>query len=466
MRFAVPVLLLVVVSSVLSGQQAAPPPATPPAVPAPAPRPAGRPRDVLFRMHLVDSTWCETVGIADFNRDGRLDLVSCENWYESPASAFGSGAASPTSGGAGAAWTRHRIREINFTGAYVDNFSDLPLDVDGDGYTDVIQIAYFDRRLLWVKNPGRAGGAWTEHDIDRIGPTEFAFLVDLDNDGKANELLPQFTGAAGAATQWYRLQNGTFTKHVVSSRSYGHGIGVGDVNRDGRNDILVPAGWLESPANPLADGEWTLHETDWSQLRIPVGPAAVAPPAAIAPGALPAAAGPPPRPAEFGFMHVLDVNGDGRNDVVTTMAHSYGVLAFEQLADGRWQQRLIDNTWAQSHASAVADLNGDGQPDLVTGKRYWARGTASDASEREPLGLYWYEFRRRESAPPAAAPGAPAAVAIEWVKHIIDYGGRAGGGLQIRVVDLDGNGDLDVVSGGKSGLFVAENLTKAGAGRK
>src|SRR6187399_520247 len=95
-RFAVPVLLLlVVVSSAPSGQQAAPPPVTPPAAPAPAPRPAGRPRDVLFRMHLVDSTWCETVGIADFNRDGRLDLVSCENWYEGPASAFGSGAASP-----------------------------------------------------------------------------------------------------------------------------------------------------------------------------------------------------------------------------------------------------------------------------------------------------------------------------------------------------------------------------------
>lgn len=97
-------------------------------IPGPAPlKPASRPRDVPFRLHMVDSTWCETVGAADFNRDSRLDLVACEYWYEA------------------SNWTPRRIRDINFNGTYVDNFSDLPLDVDADGYVDVIQIAYFDR---------------------------------------------------------------------------------------------------------------------------------------------------------------------------------------------------------------------------------------------------------------------------------------------------------------------------------
>ena len=145
-------------------------------------------------------------------------------------------------------------------------------------------------------------------------------------------------------------------------------------------------------------------------------------------------------------MYVIDVNKDGRKDVVTSMAHSYGVLWFEQGAGGQWTQRLIDNTWSQAHASALVDLNGDGQPDLVTGKRYSARN-APDPAEREPMGIYWYQYRQN-------------AKGVEWIRHIVDYGGRAGGGLQMAVEDIDGDGDRDVITAGKTGLFVSENLTK------
>jgi hypothetical protein len=360
---------------------------------------ATRPPDIGFRIRLLDPGASETVAVADLNNDGRPDIVSGDSWYESPG------------------MVKHHLRDINFTSNYVDNFSDLALDVDGDGFIDIVQFSYFAHNIVWLKNPGKKGSPWVQSEIDNSGPVEFAFLVDLNNDGKAQELLPEFD-RANVPLAWFELLGGKFVKHVVSQQSYGHGIGVGDVNKDGRNDILTPKGWLEAPADPRAPGDWVFHPTDWAKGT-----------------------------AKFGFMYVIDINGDGRNDVLTTMAHDYGICWFEQGADGKWTQHMIDNTWSQSHASALVDLNGDGQLDLVTGKRYMAHN-GNDPGEREPLGVYWYEYRKDSKG------------AIEWIRHIVDYGGRMGGGMQIVVQDVDGDGDLDIVAGGKSGLFAAENLTK------
>jgi FG-GAP-like repeat len=369
-----------------------------------------RPPDVPFAIRMIDGGASETAAFADLNNDRRLDIVSSDAWYEAPA------------------WTKHAIRDVNWNGQYLDNFSDLPLDVDGDGFTDVVQFGYFSNNIVWVKNPGKGGGPWKVTEIDAGFPTEFAQLVDLDNDGKARELLPEFDRPA-APLAWFELRDGTWIKHVVSDHSYGHGIGAGDVNGDKRTDILTPQGWFEAPAD-VRQGTWTFHATDWNQH----------PMAAAGTTARPA-------PAQFGFMYVLDVNGDGRQDIVTSMAHDYGVCWFEQNADGTWTQRAIDATWSQAHAPLLADLNGDGQLDLVAGKRYMAHN-GNDPGEREPLGLYWYEFRRGPRN-------------VVWTRHLIDYGGRMGGGMQTDVKDMDGDGDLDIVSGGKAGLFVAENLTKS-----
>jgi hypothetical protein len=374
-----------------------------------------RPPDIPFRIQMIDPGASETAVFADVNNDRLLDVVSGEFWYEAPR------------------WTKHRIREINFNGQYIDNFTDLPIDVDGDGYVDVVQFGYYSNNIVWARNPGRAGGPWPVKEIDRGFPTEFAELVDLDNDGKARELLPEFDRPQ-APLGWYELVNGAWVKHIVSDRSYGHGIGAGDVNGDGRNDILTPRGWFEAPANPRT-GQWTFHETDWAQHPI----------AASGRAGTSGTSG----TAQFGFMYAIDINGDGRKDILTSMAHDYGVCWFEQNADGTWTQHVIDNTWSQAHASALVDLNGDGQPDLITGKRFFAHN-GNDPGEREPMGLYWYEYRRGSAGSPVA-----------WTRHIIDYGGRMGGGMEIDVKDMDGDGDLDIVSGGKAGLFLAENLTKS-----
>lgn len=385
-------------------------------------RPLGAPRppDIPFRTQMLDGGANETAAVADINRDGRLDIVSGENWYEAPS------------------WTRHPFRELGFSANYIDNFSDLPVDVDGDGYVDIASVTWFAKKVSWFRNPGKGQGPWVEAPINAGFNIEFAILADLDNDGKAQEILAQENGTGQS---WYEVKDKTWVKHVVSDRSYGHGIGAGDVNKDGRNDILTPRGWLEAPADPRAPGNWTYHPA-WESVNVPITSREPASGAAATPN--PSA---PPPIAELGFMHVLDVNGDGRNDVVTAAGHDFGVFWFEQGPDEKWTKRMIDNAWSQGHASTLIDINGDGRLDLVTGKRFMAHN-GSDPGEREPLGVYWYEYR--------SVPGGQ----LEWIRHLIDFGGRTGGGMQIPVVDIDGDGDLDVVCAGKSGLFLAENLSK------
>src|SRR5262245_26185422 len=188
-------------------------------------------------------------GVIDVNKDGKLDIVSGGFWYEAPS------------------WKKHFLREVEVIRGRFDDYSNLEYDVNADGWTDIISVNYRSQSLFWMEHPGEKiktepETPWAKHMIDTPGPMETGRLHDIDGDGKL-DILPNGTDFAA----WYELVqdkgtvgkvNPQFVKHDLPKEIAGHGVGFGDVNGDGRGDIVGPRGWLEAPEDRRA-GRWVWH---------------------------------------------------------------------------------------------------------------------------------------------------------------------------------------------------------------
>ena len=359
---------------------------------------------IKFRVHTINagSTY-SAAAVFDVNRDGKLDIVSGGWWYEAPK------------------WKRHFLREVEEIRGRFDDYSNLPIDVNGDGWLDLVSANYRSSKLYWIEHPGKKLGRWTTHEVAKPGPMETARLVDVDGDGRL-DVLPN--GVRFAA--WWEIgeKDGKWTRHELPAEVAGHGIGFGDINGDGRGDIVSVNGWLEAPVDRRRE-RWRWHPE--FQLHRD--------------GSVP--------------MLVFDVDSDGDNDIVWSAAHHTGLHWLEQVtskAESRipvreWRFHTIDTSWSQAHSLLLGDLNNDGKPEVIAGKRYMGHD-GKDPGEYNPMIVAAYSFQPKSKT---------------FRRSLISNGWKAGFGLDPKLVDLDGDADLDLIGPGRSGLYWFENLHKQSA---
>lgn len=347
---------------------------------------------VKFKKQVIAYESTESVGVFDVDNDGTLDLVSGSFWYKGPEFL-----------------DRFLIGQVKRFGEYYEDFSTIPMDVNEDGNMDFITGGWFEGILIWKENPGD-GSEWTTHEIAKTGNIETSRGFDIDGDGIL-EIVPNTPRKELA---YYKKTGANQFEKFPVADIHGHGLGFGDLNGDGRGDLVISEGWLEAPAD-LKSGKWILH-SDFN-----LGDASIP-------------------------MIVADVNGDGLQDLIVGQAHGFGLFWMQQKKEAgkiSFVKHEIDPNQSQYHTMEWVDIDNDGQNELVTGKRYRAHN-GKDPGGKDYAGLYYFKWNGES-----------------FTKNVISFGPLGegkGSGLYFSIADLNEDGWKDIVVAGKDGLMVFENL--------
>ncbi len=389
------------------------------------------------KTQLTDEFWAEGAYLADFNRDGYTDVVYgpyiFEGKYFTNRTAYraanqsfklklGDGTEKTIPGFEGATGVNN---------AYSDNFLTFTYDFNDDMWPDILVYGFPGKEAAWYENPKGKTGMWRRHVILEVLDNESPGFGDINGDGKP-EIVCCSNGYIGYAEADWSNPSQLWSFRPVSPKSdyhkYTHGLGYGDVNGDGRVDLIEKDGWWEQPASLAGNPVWAKH------------------------------------PFKFGEggaqMFAYDVNGDGLNDIITSLvAHEYGVAWFEQVREGTnvtFRKHIIVNKelsenpygvkFSQPHALDLADIDGDGLKDIITGKRFWAHGPTMDPEPNAPAVLYWFRLTR------------PASGQAHYVPHLVDN--DSGVGTQVIAADINGDKRPDIIVGNKKGAFVFTQTSK------
>ncbi len=303
---------------------------------------------ITWKKTVLDTKFrSEGVAVADVNHDGKVDVLVGDVWYEAPD------------------WKVHAIRpgkedyREGDKNVYSNTFACWADDLNCDGWSDLIVVGFPGAPCHWYENPQNKEGNWKQHVIwhsacnetpayvDLFGTGKRVLLMGWQPKGKDNEGQMAYFGPSQnpeALWRMYPISEPSSKDHVIPGTfKFAHGLGAGDLNGDGKADVICTGGWWEQPASP-EDKPWKFH------------------------------------PANLGDacadMFPYDLDGDGKADVVSSSAHNYGIWAYLQRPGKEGsptfvREALFPKLVSQTHAMHCVDINGDGLKDLVTGKRWW-----------------------------------------------------------------------------------------------
>jgi len=358
----------------------------------------------------------EGVAVGDFNGDGKLDIANGEAWYEAPS------------------WKPHALREggmkeFDPATQYSRCFALWSYDVSGDKWPDLICIDFPGTPCYWLENPAGKDEPWKQHEIWGDACNESPQFVEAFGVGTPVLVLgseqEMSLGYLQPPTREHRYETWTFHAidkcgtNQLGAQHFSHGLGIGEFNGRRLPEFVTPHGvWLGLPGTDTAS--WSLKYFELkSDDSAPVDDGAQ--------------------------MYVDDFDGDGDADIAMSSAHGVGVWWYEQvgtIAKPAFTRHTIDDTFSQSHALCYADIDGDGERDLITGKRWYAHGPNGDVDAKAEPVVVWYQVKKGSKSAP------------QFTRHEIEVARGTGIGTQFQVIDVDGDGRADIVLSNKRGTHL------------